>query len=159
MTVLDRLCVLLATGLGLGRVPKAPGTIGTLGGIPLAWGIAQLPGLGSQTLVIVGVCLVGIPICTRAARALGGAKDPGSIVLDEIASLPITLWSLPCDDWRVLALGFALHRLFDITKPPPAAQLEQLPEGLGIMADDWIAGLYSHLLLRLILLGTGVGVG
>lgn len=156
MNTIDRLCVLLATGLGLGRFPKAPGTFGTLGGIPLAWAIAQLPGLTQQSLAIVAVCIVGIPICTRAARALGGAKDPGAIVLDEIASLPITLWALPIDDWRVLALGFALHRLFDITKPPPAAQLEQLPAGLGIMADDWIAGLYSHLLLRLILLGTGI---
>ena len=72
-------------------------------------------------------------------------------MLDEIASVPITFYLI--DDWSWLAVlaGFLLHRLFDITKPPPARQLERLPKGLGIMADDWMAGLYSNLALRLVL--------
>ncbi|MBL8829139.1 MAG: phosphatidylglycerophosphatase A [Planctomycetaceae bacterium] len=153
--LLDRLAVFIATGCGLGRIPFAPGTFGTLGGIPLAWAIGKLPGQAWQALAVLAVCAVGIPICTRAVRALGRGKDPGSIVWDEIASLPITYWGLPLDDGRVIVAGFVLHRLFDITKPPPARQLERLPDGLGIMADDWIAGLYSHVALRLIVL-TGV---
>ena len=152
MAIVDRLAVFIATGCGLGRIPVAPGTFGTLGGIPLAWAIAQLPGPVWPAVALIAACLVGILICTRAVRALGKGKDPGSIVWDEIASLPITLWGMPLDDWRVLVLGFALHRLFDITKPPPARQLERLPDGLGIMADDWIAGVYSHIALRLIVL-------
>jgi phosphatidylglycerophosphatase A len=79
---------------------------------------------------------------------LGNVKDPGCIVLDEIASLPITFFLVPMNSWIVVAAGFALHRLFDISKPPPARQLERLPEGLGIMADDWAAGVYSNLVLH-----------
>ncbi|HJT36298.1 MAG TPA: phosphatidylglycerophosphatase A [Pirellulales bacterium] len=142
---------MVATGLGVGLIPLAPGTFGTLLGIPLAWGLQQVPHVGVRVLVIAVVCAVGVPICTLAARRLGGQKDPGSIVLDEIASLPITFFLIPLDSVAVVAAGFILHRLFDITKPPPARQLERLPSGLGIMADDWIAGVYSNLALRLVL--------
>ena len=150
-TLGDRTAIFLATGCGVGFSPVAPGTVGTLLGIPLAWGVAQLPGVALQGTVIVLVAVAGIPICTRAAAALGGKKDPGSIVLDEIASLPMTFFLIPLGDWRVVVAGYILHRLFDITKPPPARQLERLPDGLGIMADDWIAGLYSNLSLRLLI--------
>jgi phosphatidylglycerophosphatase A len=148
-TLLTEAAVVLATGLGIGRAPLAPGTFGTLLGLPLAWVISRIDSFGLQVAVIVCVCAVGIPICTQAARRLR-AKDPGAIVLDEIASLPMTFFLVPIDSaWTVVA-GFVLHRVFDIAKPPPARQLERLPEGLGIMADDWIAGLYSNLALRLL---------
>ncbi len=143
--------VVLATGFWVGRIPFAPGTWGTLLGLPLAWGISWLPGMSLQAAVIVAICLASIPICTIAARQLGGKKDPGCIVLDEIASLPITFFLVPREVLErplVMAAGFALHRLFDITKPPPARQLERLPDGLGIMADDWAAGVYSCLALH-----------
>ncbi|HEY5315515.1 MAG TPA: phosphatidylglycerophosphatase A [Pirellulales bacterium] len=142
--------VWLATGFWVGFIPWAPGTFGTLLGLPLAWGLAQLglPGMAAATAVI---CLAGIPVCTRAARQLGEGKDPGSIVLDEIASVPITFFGIGDWSWGTVLAGFLLHRLFDITKPPPARQLERLPDGLGIMADDWMAGLYSNLALRLVL--------
>lgn len=145
------LAAVVATGFGIGLIPLAPGTFGTLLGIPLAWGVQQAPGVVLRLLAIVAVCVVGIPLCTLAARRLGGQKDPGSIVLDEIASLPITFFLISLDSVAVVAAGFMLHRLFDITKPPPARQLERLPAGLGIMADDWIAGIYSNLALRLVL--------
>lgn len=147
-TLLTSIAVVLATGLGIGRIPWAPGTFGTLLGLPLAWTIGRLPSAALQAAVIVAVCAAGIPICTLAARRLR-AKDPGAIVLDEIASLPMTFFLVPFNAWTIVA-GFLLHRLFDITKPPPARQLERLPEGLGIMADDWIAGLYSNVALRLL---------
>jgi phosphatidylglycerophosphatase A len=144
------LAVWLATGFGVGFMPWAPGTFGTLLGLPLAWGLAQL-GITKMALATAAICLAGIPVCTRAARQLGQAKDPGSIVLDEIASVPITFFGIGDWSWGTVLAGFLLHRLFDITKPPPARQLERLPAGLGIMADDWIAGLYSNLALRLVL--------
>jgi phosphatidylglycerophosphatase A len=146
--------VFLATGLWSGRMPAAPGTFGALLGLPLAWGISLISSEWLQALVIVAICAAGVPICTAAARRLGGQKDPGAIVLDEIASLPITFFLVPHDTWRqplVVLIGFALHRLFDITKIPPARQLERLPTGLGIMADDWAAGVYSCLVLHAIL--------
>lgn len=148
-TPLSTLAVALATGLGVGLIPWAPGTFGTLLGVPLAWAIGRLPSIGLQVAVIVAICVAGIPICTSAARRLK-AKDPGAIVLDEIASLPMTFFLVPLDATTIVA-GFLLHRIFDISKPPPARQLERLPEGLGIMADDWIAGIYSNVALRLLL--------
>jgi phosphatidylglycerophosphatase A len=98
--------------------------------------------------VIAAICAAGVPLCTAAVRRLGGKKDPGSIVFDEIASLPITFLLVDTDRPWLLGLGFLLHRVFDITKPPPARQLERLPDGLGVMADDWVAGVYSNLALH-----------
>jgi phosphatidylglycerophosphatase A len=94
--------------------------------------------------------LAGIPLCTKAARRLG-LKDPGCIVLDEIVSLGITFFLVPMTNPLVVIVGFGLHRLFDITKPPPLRRLERLPEGLGIMADDLLAGVYSNLVLHALL--------
>ncbi len=146
--------VILATGLWIGRIPFAPGTFGTLLGLPLAWGISFLSPPWLQAVVAVAICAFGIPICTIAARLFGGKKDPQQIVLDEIAAIPITFFLVPHETLSkplVLLAGFALFRLFDITKPPPARQLEHLPTGLGIMADDWAAGVYACLALHMIM--------
>jgi phosphatidylglycerophosphatase A len=146
--------VILATGFWLGRSPIMPGTVGAVLGVPLVWGINSIPNVPLQVALIAAICAVGIPLCTTAARRLGRLKDPGCIVFDEIASLPITFFLIPMADfqrpWVVIA-GFVLHRIFDISKFPPAAQLERLPEGFGIMADDWAAGIYSCLALHAIL--------
>jgi phosphatidylglycerophosphatase A len=142
--------VLLATGLGAGLSPVAPGTVGALWGLPLAWALGHIPGFGLRAMAIGALGVLGVPICTAAARRLGGDKDPGAIVLDEITSLPITFLLVPLDNWWIALAGFGLHRLFDILKPPPARQLEGLPEGLGIMADDWMAAVYSCLALYLL---------
>ncbi|HWB14302.1 MAG TPA: phosphatidylglycerophosphatase A [Pirellulales bacterium] len=154
------LAVFFATGLGAGFFPVAPGTVGALWGVPLAWGLEHLAGLTSlappyaaacQAVAVVALCAACIPVCTIAARRLGDKKDPGSIVLDEIASMPIAFYLVPLTDWKIAAAGFILHRLFDITKPPPARQLERLPAGLGIMADDCAAAVYANLALRAVL--------
>lgn len=144
------LAVWLATGFGVGFVPVAPGTAGAALGVLLAWGLDRL-GLAFEMPIVLGLCAIGVPICTRAARDLGGRKDPGSIVLDEIASVPITFFLVPLDSLAVVVAGFALHRLFDVTKPPPTRAIERLPEGLGIMADDWMAGVYSNIALHLLI--------
>lgn len=144
--------VLIATGLGVGFSPIMPGTVGALWGLPLSWALAQLS-LAAQIPIIVLLCIAGIPICTAAAKEIG-RKDPGSVVLDEYASLPITFLLVPVElmssPW-VLASGFVLHRVFDISKPPPIDRLEKLPDGLGIMADDWVAAIYSCAALHLLL--------
>lgn len=142
--------VWLATGAWVGLMPVASGTWGALWGLPLAWGIEQLGDGWLQAAVIACLCGAGIPLCTVAARKLGGIKDPGAIVFDEIVSLPITFFLVPMHSAEVVVAGFLLNRFFDITKPPPARALEHLPDGLGVMADDWIAGVYSNAALHLL---------
>jgi phosphatidylglycerophosphatase A len=102
---------------------------------------------------LVVLCLTGVPLCALGARWLGG-KDPQSVVWDEIVSIPITFFLVSAAHLgrpEVLVTGFALNRLFDTWKPPPVRQFERLPAGLGIMADDVMAGVYSCLSLHLLL--------
>lgn len=139
---------MVACGLGLGYARYLPGTIGAIWGVPLSWGLGQLHP-GWQLAAVIGLFLIGIPICGRAADALG-RKDPGAVVFDEIASMPIVftlvdLRSGPSSQIiALLAVGFVLHRIFDITKPPPIRRFERLqPPGLGIMVDDTMAAIYA----------------
>ena len=154
--IFERAAIWLATGAKFGLSPFAPGTIGALWGIPLAIGISYAPWI-AQVVVIILLLIVGVPICTEAARQLG-TKDPGSVVWDEIASVPITFLfvqpELVRSPW-VLGLGFLLHRFFDIAKIPPARQFEALPDGWGIMSDDVAAGIYSCLTLHAMLAAYG----
>lgn len=134
--------VLLATVFWIGRARPAPGTWGSAAALPIitALSFAQFP-LFIECVFWLAVCCIGIPICTIASRQLGGQKDPSSIILDEFAAMPLVLLVVPSQQrtWLVMLLAFLLFRLFDITKPPPCRQLENLPDGLGIMADDWAA--------------------
>jgi len=153
---LESIAVWLGTGLGVGRVPWAPGTFGTLWGIPLTWAILRLPQLGWQLAVITALCLIGVPICGFAAEHLG-LKDPGCIVWDELVALPIVFLGLRPEALRhptVVIVGFLLFRFFDISKLPPGRQLERLPGGWGIMADDIAAAVYALLILTALRLFT-----
>lgn len=143
--------VFVATGGWVGFAPFSPGTVGALWGLPLAWGVDQLPAVWLQMLVIVAICLAGVPICDVAARQLGNLKDPGCICYDEFASMTITFFLVPTNSPANLVVGFLLHRVFDITKPPPARQLERLPGGWGINLDDWAAGAYSCTTMHLLI--------
>ncbi len=144
---------MLATGFGFGLSRFMPGTVGTLWGIPLAWAVEQIPSLALQITVCVALTLVAIPICAAAEKQLGKGKDPGCIVADEYLPLPICYLGLPFTPWVVLS-GFVLHRIFDITKPPPIRQLQALKGGIGIVIDDFAAALLAlavnHLLFRFI---------
>jgi phosphatidylglycerophosphatase A len=132
-------------------VTCAPGTVGTFAlGMPLAWAVGQVPGAGWQALVVAALFVIGVPICTAAGRALGSQKDNQAIIWDEIVVTPVVFLLVPLTTWNIAVAGFLLHRLFDITKPPPAAQLERLPEGLGVMADDLMAAIYACLGLALV---------
>lgn len=143
--------ILLATGLGVGLYAKAPGTFGALWGLPIYATILIIPGMIWQGLAIALLVLIGVPLADRAARDLVrldfgvDPKDPQPIVCDEYLTVPIVYACAPeaWGDPRWIALGFALHRIFDITKPWPCRQLEQLPGGLGIAADDVAAAIYA----------------
>ena len=146
-TMWDRAAVVLATGLGIGFFPVAPGTAGTLLAVPVAWGLHEIEPMPRGVVVLL-LIMIGIPICTRAGRVLA-KKDPGEIVFDEIAAFQILFLGIP---WNVTtaALGFLLFRLFDVTKVWPAKRLEHLPEGLGIIADDVAAAIYATAVLGVI---------
>jgi phosphatidylglycerophosphatase A len=137
----------VATFFGAGLGKPGPGTWGSVAAVLLwaafAWGVhpsAQVLLAALAVGILLSIAL-GIPAATIAARE-GGRHDPGFVVIDEVAGQWIAL--LGCvPGWRSGLIGLVLFRLFDITKPFPARQLEQLPEGWGIVFDDVAAGLYA----------------
>ena len=123
-----------------------PGTVGSLWGIPLVWCLQQLEcSTMVDALLAAGIALAAIPICSQAATRLG-SKDPGPVVLDEIAAFPIVFFAVPLE-LATGAIGFLWFRLFDIAKPWPIKRLEKLPGGFGIVTDDLFAGVYAAVAL------------
>jgi phosphatidylglycerophosphatase A len=137
---------LVATGLGSGYSPVAPGTAGSLVGLLLFLPLASRT-WPVQLAAIVVVTILGVLAGGYVATSLG-RKDPGLVVVDEVAGQWITFLALPMTPAIAIA-GFLLFRAMDIVKPWPARALERLPGGIGIMADDVAAGIYAHLILRL----------
>lgn len=139
----------LAFGFGSGLAPKAPGTAGTLVAIPLYLLFAQCE-LPIYTVVVAAAALLGVWICGAASRQLAAHDHPG-IVWDEFVGYWITMWAVPLD-WRWIIAGFVVFRVFDIAKPWPVSMLDRkLGGGLGIMADDMLAGVMACLTLHIVL--------
>ncbi len=145
----------LATFFGAGYGKPGPGTYGSAAACAL-WLIAGwFVHHNTQTLAIVtaaGVVVataLGIPAATRVSRE-SGRKDPGFVVIDEVAGQWIALLLIP-PVWPNALLAFILFRFFDILKPPPIRRLEALPEGTGIMVDDLGAGVFALVLGQLAL--------
>ncbi|MGQ0722531.1 MAG: phosphatidylglycerophosphatase A family protein [Candidatus Eiseniibacteriota bacterium] len=143
-----------ATGLWTGFFPVAPGTTGSLLALAL-WCWLPLP-LGSEgrpdlvaVVFLVAVTLLAVAAAGRAEREFG--HDGGPIVVDEVVGQWITVAGLAPGPASVI-LGFLLFRFFDVFKPFPAGRSQRLPGGWGILADDVIAGVYSAIVLRLLLL-------
>ena len=144
------MAVWIATCGPVGDIPIAPGTFGSAVGLGLVVGFQELPLDGVwQTVALATleaiVLAVGIG-CAGKAEVFFRRKDPGQVVIDEVAGqvltlLPVASWGRVT--WKWLLAGFLLFRIFDIIKPPPARNLERLPGGWGIMMDDCAAGLYS----------------
>jgi phosphatidylglycerophosphatase A len=139
---------LVATGLGAGYSPLVPGTAGSLVGVASFW---ALDGRGPfvQLAAIVILFGLGVVASSRTAAEVG-LKDPGLVVIDEVVGQWASLLFLPFTLWTA-AFAFVLFRVMDVLKPWPARDLESLPDGLGIMADDLMAGVYANLLLRVLL--------
>ena len=146
----NRLANLISTWFGCGYAPVAPGTAGSLGGLAVAIGLRELAGFEWWHFLLLAAAgfAPAVWAATRTARALG-IKDPGMVVVDEVIGLWITLAGAHSFNWKSYAAAFLLFRLFDIWKPAPVRQLERLPEGLGIVADDAMAGCYGAVLLWL----------
>jgi len=147
----DRLAWLAATGCGLGRLPWAPGSWGSAGGLALAasaaWAVAP-----PWMLLGLAVALPGcVAACTRAERR-AGVTDPGAVVLDEIWAMAVIVAAQPwvLGAWWSLAAAFLTFRVFDVVKPFPLKRMAAWPAGLGIVADDAGAAAYSCLILWLL---------
>ena len=147
-SVSSRMLRVLATGFGAGYSPLFPGTVGTFAAVPLFLAIAPF-GTMAVILVLVAVTGVGFLAADQFEKYLG-KRDPGPVVIDEIAGYLLTMAGSPAD-LKHVAAGFFLFRFFDILKPPPVRQAELiLPGGAGIMMDDLLAGCYSWLGLRVL---------
>lgn len=134
-----------ALGFGSGLAKKAPGTFGTLMGLPLFWLIADLE-FYSQLAMIAALFLIGIYFCEKTGKALGVA-DHGSIVWDEIIAIMLVLTVTPYQ-WQWWLTAFLLFRLFDIWKPAPIRQCDaRIKGGLGVMLDDLLAAVYAMISL------------
>lgn len=140
---------------GAGMLPKAPGTYGSFVATVLVGLVFWVTGPSNLVLVI------GLVVFSALCVPLGewsqgfyGRKDPGPCVLDEAAGICLTLLYLPrWNGWRevwILLGAFVAFRVFDVTKPPPARQLEKLPGGWGILVDDLAAAVYANLVCQLV---------
>lgn len=142
--MLEVLALALATSLGVGYVPVASGTFGAAVGLVLWYFLPSSPAI--QAVVILVLFVAGSWSGSIAERHFG-ATDPSAVVIDEVMGMLITLFMNPVG-WKGALLAFLLFRIFDVVKPYPANELERLPGGVGVMADDGMAAVYSNLALR-----------
>jgi len=145
-----RIASLVATWFGCGYAPRAPGTAGSLAALAMAALLQEFAGFRWWHLVLLAAVLFPFAVwaATETSRALG-RKDPSVVVVDEVVGQWIALAGAHSFHWKSYAAAFALFRLFDIWKPPPVRQMEALADGVGIMADDVMAGGYAALVLLL----------
>jgi len=144
MTLTTWIARAIATWFGCGYWPWGPGTLGAAAAIL----IAMLTPVPPYWWAAVGLLTLPISIWASTVEAkTSGRKDPGHVVVDEVAGQWITLAAVPSYGAVPVLLAFALFRLFDITKPAGIRQLERLPAGTGIMADDVLAGIYGAVVI------------
>lgn len=168
-TFADRLSVAVST-CGVGYLPIAPGTWGSMLGVAiyLAVYVAEFnlgiyllhkgwPGPIIESWVysvnlslLLALCIVGVVAASRASRVFG-EKDPSRTVIDEVMGQLVVFLFIPLTtSWWLIGTGFLLFRLFDIWKPFPIGDLQDLPGGIGVCADDILAGIYAGIALNLI---------
>ena len=147
---MDRLVIFLASGAYVGYLPVAPGTFGSLLALPILAALARtpLPAAGVMALIAVAAALA-MPVCGRAGRLYGQA-DSSRIVLDEVCGMLIAGAFFPPTLWY-LGLAFLAFRFFDIVKPFPAGYFDRrVKNGVGVVADDLVAGIYAQLVVRML---------
>ena len=141
---MKRLNLLLLSWFGSGYSPVAPGTAGSIAALPFAWVIAIYWGATGLAAAALMVFVIGWFVCSITPEA---KRDPGWVVIDEVAGQWLTLAVVP-PNLLLYGLGFLLFRLFDILKPWPIRALEQnMPGGLGVMVDDIAAAVYAGIVL------------
>ena len=151
--LLQRVAVGFATVGPCGFAPVAPGTAGSLAGLVVFGAVRAMRSTWLEVTVLLAVTVAGVA-AAAAAETRYQRRDPGLVVIDEVAGMLLTLLAVPVG-FKGVVVGFFAFRLFDIVKPFPARQAERLPGGWGVMADDLVAGLYAQGLLRLVLWAGG----
>jgi len=140
----------IALGFGAGLSPIAPGTVGTLVALPIAWLLNAHVGTGGWIAAIIVAAVVGTWSAHVTARDLGVA-DHGGIVIDEIAAFLLVLFFAGPNPLRI-AIAFVLFRAFDILKPPPIGEIDRsMKNAFGVMADDFVAAGYTLIVLAVAL--------
>lgn len=129
----------IATFLGIGKIPFAPGTWASLAAAPLFYPLLEYPLIHLATLV--AVYFLGVYSSGEYAKNIGQV-DPSSAVIDEVLGMGVAMLAIP-RQWPFILMAIVLFRLFDIWKPYPIRRIEKLPGGWGIMTDDLVAGLYA----------------
>ncbi len=141
-----RLCKLIASVFYIGYLPVAPGSMGSFAALFLYYFIKDNPFLMG---ICIALCLILGLLTAGKAEQLFGGKDASEIIIDEFAGMLVSLYLLPATMGYVVA-AFLLFRFFDIVKPRPIKTLEGLSGGLGVMADDLMAGVYTNLILQFV---------
>ncbi|HDQ26556.1 MAG TPA: phosphatidylglycerophosphatase A [bacterium] len=144
-----RIIILISTFFYSGYFPFASGTAGTIVFLPFYWFIFGRMSWPFYVLSAVIITLAGIWASNYAA-VIFGKKDPGKVVIDEVAGYMVTMFLIPLSFVNMI-MGFFLSRIFDIIKPPPARQFEKLHGGTGIMMDDIMAGVYANITMHILL--------
>lgn len=141
--------VVIGTGLGSGFSPVAPGTAGALLATLMWWGLGLLVSPMMQLWLTVAAILLFTVAGVWAANRLEPywGEDPSRVVVDEMVGVWLPLLAAPCGSWTYALAAFVLFRLLDIFKPLGIRQMEKLPQGIGVMMDDILAGVYAFILL------------
>jgi phosphatidylglycerophosphatase A len=147
MILKPKAVMFLATGAHVGRIPFAPGTFGSLVGLPIVYLLSKTNWAVASILTAI-LILFSVRVAHLAERQLK-AKDPGCIVIDEIVGMCMTMLAIPLTLTTGIA-GFFLFRTFDVIKPPPVRQMESwLHGGWGVVMDDVVAGIMANIVLRI----------
>jgi len=144
----DFLVKATSTVFFVGYLPLVPGTFGSLVGVGVFY-LLKGSTFTTYSLVIFGIIALGLITCGRMEKLLN-KKDPGCIVIDEVAGMLIALSFMPYD-FKVIFLCFMIFRILDTLKPFPAGKLQHLHGSVGVLADDLIAGIYTNIVVLLIL--------
>jgi phosphatidylglycerophosphatase A len=138
----------LSTWFFCGYFPFAPGTVGSLAGISIAWALNRFAGITGWHFLVLAAAVFPVAVWSAGVSARAHrVKDPKFVVIDEVIGQWVALAGAAALNWKSYLAAFVLFRLFDIWKPAPARQLEALPDGWGINLDDVMAGVYAALVL------------
>jgi phosphatidylglycerophosphatase A len=150
MNFKGKIALFVATGAYVGKIPFAPGTVGSLLGLIICFFLSAVP-VSVVATVITVLMLVSVWASEHAEKVMG-KKDPGCVVIDEVAGMVITMIGIPFGIATVI-LGFVLFRILDIVKPPPVRFFQDdLAGGAGIVMDDVAAGIIANIILRVVCL-------
>lgn len=146
--VTDFLAKFFSTVFFVGYLPLMPGTFGSIAGVGLFY-LIKGSNPATYFLFVFGIIVLGLMTSGRTEKLLN-KKDPGCIVIDEVAGMLLALSFMPYD-LKIIFLGFLIFRILDTLKPYPASRLQNMHGAVGVIGDDLVAGIYTNIVLQVIL--------